>query len=90
MSHRRRNLNSNKKNRRMLNDFPFPIVLSYRYVSVHGCMKLHFQNQFISLLHERIGKGLIVMTSTMLSGVKGTTRVSYLIPSKRFPLKLIH
>lgn len=33
--------------------FRFPL-LSYHTVSAHGCMKLHFPNQFISLLHEHI------------------------------------
>lgn len=39
------------------NDFSFPVyVIISLSESVHGCMKLHFQNQFISLVHERIGR----------------------------------
>lgn len=34
--------------------FPFPLLLSYRFRNAHDAMKLHFQNQFSSLLHECI------------------------------------
>lgn len=59
------------------------------YVRAHGCMKLHFQNQFISLLHERIDKRMLMsMISTMLSFTRWSQSngcVSYRDELKTFP-----